>query len=549
MADTKTPGTIISRQRSALSSFLPRPFSAGGIAGGPLTAPGSGARLHGRPQRLFAAVVVLTCLAHSLTLTRSPPAWQDEVQIIDYGRTILPGSDRSHGVNWSDRHRPIELLNCIGPLIQETACRLSSTTMLGPRVAALLGAAAAAAVLRGWLVAAGVSPWIASTGGLAFLWDPLFASSYRGARVDSWCMAAILASLWCIRLAGRTGGGSRMPIAAGASIAAGALVWPSAIMLVPLVAYEMYDSFRHPPAGARDGSRGGSWSRGLRRSAVVAVSATVFMMLFLLPFAGRLGVMIGDLGEGIAAVAGKHAPAEAPWRKLAGNFLNCPVLPLAAIGGTIVVGRRTLLIPLAAALGLAMSSDPYAYRTVYLVPYFAYGFASAADSWSRTRAARNIYGNPFVWVSALLLSWSGGISIGVRTTVALLEWEQRDPDLALRAVDGLHAGEGARVLLDSWSLYYAVRSRRLVYWGPYDQRTDDEIARSLDYDFVIHDEHAGTHPLDATLRAAGYRRDVVTTVTGFAWTRARLPMASARYGPYVVYTSPRMPGGRESAGR
>jgi hypothetical protein len=191
-----------------LSSFLSRPFSAGGIAGGPLTAPGSGARLHGRPQRLFAAVVVLTCLAHSLTLTRSPPAWQDEVQIIDYGRTILPGSDRSHGVNWIDRHRPIELLNCIGPLIQETACRLSSTTMLGPRVAALLGAAAAAAVLRGWLVAAGVSPWIASTGGLAFLWDPLFASSYRGARVDSWCMAAILASLWCIRLAGRPGGGS-----------------------------------------------------------------------------------------------------------------------------------------------------------------------------------------------------------------------------------------------------------------------------------------------------------------------------------------------------
>ncbi|MFM9024968.1 MAG: hypothetical protein ACKON7_06475, partial [Planctomycetaceae bacterium] len=189
-------------------------------------------------HRMFAAVVLGTCLVHLTTLTRSPPAWQDEVQIIDYGRVVLPGSDQSFGVNWHAQNRPIRLLNYIGPVVQEAACRASANTSVGPRLSALLGAVVAAIAMRGWLLATGVSPSIAFVAAWAFLWDPLFASSYRSVRVDSWCMAALLASLWCVRRASRSGTGDRMLVAAGAFVAVAALTWPSAILLAPLLAYE-----------------------------------------------------------------------------------------------------------------------------------------------------------------------------------------------------------------------------------------------------------------------------------------------------------------------
>lgn len=506
-------------------------------------------RLRSRLNRLFAGVVLLTCLVHSLTCTRSPPAWQDEVQIIDYGRTMFPGSDQSYGVNWSDRNRPVRLLSSIGPLVQETACRMSSNTIVGPRIAALLGAAVAAYAMRGWLVAAGVSPWIALVATWAFLWDPLFASSYRSARVDSWCMAALMGSLWCVRLASRRGAGDRMLVAAGAAVAVSGFVWPSASLLTPLLAYEILGACRRPPGDSPTGACGFPWRHILRQSLVVAASAMVFTMLLVAPLWGSVADMLGDLSHGIVRVSDGDEPMGVRVWTLASNFFNCPVLPLAAVGGTLLCGRRSWFAPLAVALLAIVLSDPYAYRAVYAVPYCAYGFALAADGWCRERSTLMGWKNPLIWLTALLLVWSGGISIGLRTAIAAVEWEQRDPELALRLVDDLRAGAERRVLLDSWSLYYAVRSGGWAYWGPYDQRTHQEVARELDYDYVIHDESAGVHPLDAILRERGYRRDVVHVGPREPSSFAFLTNATARYGPYVVYTHPSMPVGGDSGGR
>jgi len=441
---------------------------------------------------MFTAVVLGTCVVHLATLTRSPPAWQDEVQIIDYGRVMLPGSDESFGISWNAGDRPIRPLNFVGPLLQELACRGSANTSLGPRLSVLIGAAVAASAMRGWLLAGGVSPWIAFIAAWAFLWDPLFASSYRSARVDSWCMAALLTSLWCVRLGSRNAADDRILVAAGAFVAVAALIWPSAILLAPLLAYEIYDSSRNASDERPPGPDWGLWRRFSQRALVVTVSATVFMMLLLLPFVSSLGDMIGGLNSGIALARGaRYDRSLGAVSRLAGNFFNCPLLPLFAIGGAILLRRRVWLIPFSVALGLAVSSNPYAYRAVYLVPYFTYGSALAADAWARTRAPYVAPRRLLVWLSALLLLWSGGISICVRTAIATLEWRQRDPAAALRLVDKLGAGVGTRVLLDSWSLYYALRARGWSYWGPLDRRTDEQIAESLDYDYVIHDEAAG----------------------------------------------------------
>ena len=131
----------------------------------------------------FGAVALLSCLAQLPTATISPPAWQDEVQIIDYGRTVIPGSDLSFGTTLTRVGRVVRPLEYVGCLIQEAAYRIASGSMIGPRVAALAGALCAAIALWAWLKEAGVEQWIAGALGCAFLWDPIFAQSYRGAQI------------------------------------------------------------------------------------------------------------------------------------------------------------------------------------------------------------------------------------------------------------------------------------------------------------------------------------------------------------------------------
>ena len=72
----------------------------------------------GSPWRLLAAAIVVSAMIHGLTLCISPPAWQDEIQILDYGRTAAADADRSFAVTWSPRGRPVQPLTYAGCILQ-----------------------------------------------------------------------------------------------------------------------------------------------------------------------------------------------------------------------------------------------------------------------------------------------------------------------------------------------------------------------------------------------------------------------------------------------
>lgn len=110
-------------------------------------------------------VVVVQCYA----LRFSPTIWQDEVQILDCGRSILPGGDQGYCMSWLESGRPYAFVSYLGCAMQELACQLSSDDPFGPRFSSLLGAVVAAGAMLGWLMQRGVRPWVAVTAGMISL--------------------------------------------------------------------------------------------------------------------------------------------------------------------------------------------------------------------------------------------------------------------------------------------------------------------------------------------------------------------------------------------
>ena len=87
---------------------------------------------------------------HLITIRISPVIWQDEVQIVDYGRVFLePGTPWS--VSFTPEGGPLGRVSYIGSLGQELAYRATGRSMAGPRVLSFLGALLAAYAAFRWL--------------------------------------------------------------------------------------------------------------------------------------------------------------------------------------------------------------------------------------------------------------------------------------------------------------------------------------------------------------------------------------------------------------
>lgn len=502
---------------------------------------------------VFFSALFLTAGVTLLTLTISPPAWWDECQIIDYGRTTFFHDDPTYGVSIASSGRVLQVFCYVGCLTQELAYRVAAGSMAGPRLSAMLGAMFAAVALRAWLKTAGASLWVATLLGCAFLWDPLIAQSYRGARVDCWCIGFMLMALACIRRSAVGPSSIAWLMAAAVLVALSALTWASAILLVPLLLQELAfcDDARAAEGRVNLSSFARTSSSVVKRILIMAPVALIATTVLLLPFYGRLYEMMSNLSDGVAGVVATQSSHPAGnFSKLLSQFLKSPVLAASAIGGAILVGPRTWLVPFGIAVCGATATGFLGNRVLYLVPYLAYGWAMTV---SRAMTTSPMTGNVCRLVhpiTALILLWGAGVTLAGRTSLALIESERRNPTLAEEFVDELVGERKGRVLLGSWSLYYPLRSRGWKYWGPYDLRDARTIEQKLDYDLVIHDESQGRHRLDGVLRDHGYSRSVhrlqkVGAPAGF------LTRDTPGYGPYVVYTHPEWPAkntGPEDAG-
>ena len=492
-----------------------------------------GAATHTLNRRPAPGFLVLACFAgvHLVTLTISPPVWQDEVQIVDLGRSVLT-PDPTWSMSWTAQQRPVAPINYLGPVVQEAAYRLLAPSVAGPRLSTLLGALLVACLAWRWLCARGVSAGPALVLASALLLDPVFVQGYRGARVDCWAIAIVLSACTLLRRGGDVPSSLRLALVGGLALAA-LFVWPTAIYLLPLLAAELIQS--NP--GVLTPSR-----LSLRAWLALAGGGLVALSLCLLPIAGLLPGMVGDILVSQSANTSASSPSDylpkAVWN-LVYSFQLSPFLPLAAALVAGMRGNRVLAGALIVAVAGMLPTHMYVHRAVYLLPY-AVGLVS--EVWrGPAMASQRTWRAPAM---AVIVLWAATLSLGIRPAVALSEWHARSPSRIDEAAAQLPEIRSQRVYLESWEFYYAGRRRgwkMVCPYGDIGQPALAELLSSLDFALV---GEVGPSGRDAFFEAMGWRLARRITLPS---TQRALFGGAPRPRQYRLYSRARAASARNSS--
>ena len=409
----------------------------------------------------FLALLTLFILNLS-TLTLSPTVWMDEVQIVDYGRTIFdPNTDWS--ITWLvDENRPLILTVYLGPFLQNLTYQIFSSP-LGPRLASSFGAIFAATVCVGFLLSLKTPKWVTFVLGLVLFLDPIFVSSYRGARVDCWAIGLCFLACWLIRhqtnsLESSSSTTKPSFFIAGLCISAMLFTWPTAIFLTPLIATEFVHFYY---LNQKSKNRTAFEIFPLDPSITLLLAGfTLGLIAISLPvlpelFSGIQKILAFSKSDSIAVNFADKFKSDL--RHFLTSLSLSPFLLLGGITTALILTSRykqkslaTLLV-----LGLVIFSKPYGQRFVYLIPYLIVVIALLFVENSNTQK-RIIYWLKRLFLVSLLI-WSITISLGVRNIVALTQVEGRNPERILEFAEAL-IGKGDHKVLIPYELYYAGRN-------------------------------------------------------------------------------------------
>jgi hypothetical protein len=491
---------------------------------------------------IWSLIVLAVTGIHALTIQTSPLIWQDEVQIIDYGRSFFDGPNSNWSVSWSAADRPTGFPSYLGPAIQEFGFRAGGGDVAGPRATALFGAILASAAMLGWLRARSLDWRVALACSLLFFLDPVYAQGYRGARVDAWCMGVMLLGLWAIRAMPSRGALQRsvwMPrqghIVAAVCVAISGLIWTSAILLIPLLIHELTSNRKQAPGAGVAGNR--LWR--CSEMAWVGALSVVMCGLLLLPIWQIIHQSFCDLATTTSAVSDPNRTATSAGnlvKSCAEAFKYSPWVLLVGFAGCVSLKRWALGLAMLAALLGAVHTGFYVHRGVYLLPYLFLAIAMASDRLLHAASTPVIRRLVFGILTGMFV-WSSGVTLVARTVIALKQRDERDSrrlqDLANRAIGpGTH-----RVYLGSWESYYAGRQLgwRLFRFFRGAQPGDpiwNRLMETMDYaifrtDYITAKDHEALTALGFTRERFDCTEDGVLS--------AKQPNPDPGYGAYWVY--------------
>ncbi|HAH07206.1 MAG TPA: hypothetical protein DCM05_11910 [Elusimicrobia bacterium] len=485
---------------------------------------------------IWLAALCGVSLIHSATLTISPTIWQDEVQLIEYGRTFIePDSDWS--VNWWGLSRPLLTAFYPGPLLQEAAFRLSGGSMLGPRVSSLFGALLAATTALLWLLSRGTPRYWAMLCGLLFLLDPIFVQSYRGARIDCWALASCFASCWQLRRALGAPDSRRLQhtAIAGALSATAFIIWPSAVIVYPLIAAEFYSSSR--PDRAFGGLNRSLASQSLSFIGGCFLASALLIAPALPQFMGLItGQAEWTYRSSISGFSCSdfHERLLEPWTFIR-SFRVSPILPLAGLFCILCGADLPLIVSSACAAIFLHIATVYPNRILYLLPYL---LALCADfrpaSLHALTSSRQRIGTLLV---ILTLCWALAASMIFRPAIAHSRRSSRDPS-AIYEASLAYIGRGShKVVLFPIEFYYA--GRRLgwrMYWARW-FKNDALTAILSSADFAILSDSALSPEIAEALEVAGLhsRGHIGKTSTTRRDSGILDSWVKTSYSPYIFY--------------
>jgi hypothetical protein len=495
-----------------------------------------------RPWAVLASAVGLLCALHLLTLRIDPPVFQDEAQIVDYGRTILgPGSE--WGMSWNVREsRPVLPFSYISAALQEVAFRVGGGSILGPRVSAMLGAALATLCCFGWLRARRTPTLLAVTLALLFFLDPVFSDVYRQGRVDGLAIASCLGACWLLRSAGRSieqGRSARLALFfAGVLAALAPFLWLTAVALFPLMMLEL-------SYGLRPLRFGRPWLRGLWK--VVALQRFSVFGGFV-----AVGVLIlpmltewDGFWSGLQSTLEVQQRASVVQNSIVDLFLvHDPALALLLIAALALHRDYGLIAALAAAVIMILQTMIYLPRVLYLEPYLVAIIASAGTRVAAASAPQRQ--RLLTGLLVIALAFNACWVLLVRPLAAWQQWPANDPDRIARQLEQVIGPGDRQVLLEVWEAYYAARQMGWrVYRAGSPVSVDEYLKLTQSMEFVITPKRPSYSNLSIErLTTAGFELQAVIEFNPPAdeqGVRERLPHNSPRtvYGDMLVYRNSR----------
>lgn len=415
--------------------------------------------------------LVLVFVVQLITLDDLLLIYQDQVQIIDYGRiTLNPKSDWS--LAWRiEEEKPILLWSYIGPLIAEMSFKFGGPVVIGSRIASLLGGMTAATMAFGWLKSRKVPDYAAFGLSLAFLVDPLFVLSQRIGRMDSWVMALCLASCWILRTT-NTKQSPIIPkeklILGGGIAAISALTWPSAIFLFPLIFLELLNL-----TGERTGNK---WRTVILRLVYFGVGGVTMTILLLIPIWENLVMILNDMNTMIARNVDSSTSIFERffsifeyqlWFKLIKAYVKT-LTPffLLAIAGGFFRREKGLIFVTIISIAAIFASLVYELRALYLLPYFV---GLAGGVYLRVKDNPSVKIRRFTRIGLYgLVIWSVGISLFFRTALGL-ESKKHSQQEEIFEVAKTSIGPGNyKVFLGfTYEFYFVGRSLNWQLYSPY----------------------------------------------------------------------------------
>lgn len=399
----------------------------------------------------FFIVLVVGTALHLSTLTFSPVAWLDEVQIIEIAQggvgektsgwsMCFPARPEYQGRAWAVYY--------LGGALNELAYQ--SFGVWGPRSASLLGLVLSAILLFWYVHRRSRDGMFAFAISNCFFSLPCVTQSVRGARVDIWPVFCLFLGLHILLGAKsrRKCGWAVSYFCAGFLSVTGCFFWAVGAFLLPIYVWGFFCEFPKPFRQIRE------W---LTPAALAIMGALIGVVIWLIPFYGDLGLTF-EMAQWISSFNSNSPTCHnicSAWRGFVGFSTSFPFLCL--IGFIVILfvrGQWWLKIGLIVmtVVCVVVAARIYVFRFVYFSTFAVLG-ALMVSVWKNER--RMLYRT--IRLALVILSLAACcISVVLRNGVEFLARKGRSYSI-LRETLLETVGRNVNVYTTSYEVYYAGR--------------------------------------------------------------------------------------------